>query len=71
MHDVKWQDHQTQVDLDFAFIRRMLAIYSTPLSSLTSVIWTISGTTIISTWLPPSRKACPKLSLWLSIFLRL
>ena len=61
---------KTQVDLDFAFTPRILAIYSTPLSPLTSVIWTMSDTTTISTWLPPSRKTCPKLSLWSSIFLR-
>ena len=40
------------------------AIYSTPLSFLTSVIWTISSTTMISTWLPLSRKTLPVVFLW-------
>ena len=62
---------KTQVDLDFAFILSISAIYSTPLPFLTSVIWTITDTTIISTWLPPNRKTCPELSPWSPAFLRL
>ena len=61
---------KTQVDLDFAFILMISAIYSTPLSFLTSVIWTISDTITISMWLPPKRETCPELSPWSPSFLR-
>ena len=60
----------TQADLDFSFIRMISTIYSTPMSSLTSVIQTTRDTTTISTWPPPKRKTCPERSPWSPSFLK-